>query len=503
LGIVPERDDGDREKRKKREREGVKMKKVLAALMILALVAPAFAVTFSGADLGGGKLQISYNVPAGEVLRGVALKLSNTNGATIADTAAVSNINSFFDVFIDYAFSVPGGFTVTPRVGHPVANPAAAGELTLFPASVFSLSMGVLDETGAQGGVTGAGVLCDVQFTLAGNATITVEADTLRGGAVVGDAVTQPSTINVPLNAVVNYTLAMSAGAGGVLDADNSGVYAQGTVVDIQATPNAGFTFAGWTPITDIANAAAEHTTITMNADATIVANFAAIPEAITQPSVAKTTAAPAIAGRVNGGRVETFVASGAVDNLGHAMEYQFTWGDATVSAWGAATQTKTYTYVAAATYNVTVQARCIAHPTVLSVASAALALTTEEVKSSATAIYAGWAQFGRPKCWAYPRNCRGDANGAKSGYTPSTYIWVNSADLTIFQSAYNKYDSVLAGVPNGICADNNRARSGYTAATYIWVNSADLTIFQSYYNKYESITTVCAQTNYHYWTAP
>jgi hypothetical protein len=170
------------------------MKKILVALLVLALVAPAMAVTLSGSDLGGGKMRISYDVPSGEVLRGVALKLSTTVGtATIAGTADVTAIDSFFDVFIDYAFSVPAGFTVTPRVGHPLANPAAAGQLTAFPASTFSLSMGALDETGNQGGVTGTGVLCEIQYTLTADATIKIEADTLRGGAVVGDDVTQPT----------------------------------------------------------------------------------------------------------------------------------------------------------------------------------------------------------------------------------------------------------------------------------------------------------------------
>jgi hypothetical protein len=479
------------------------MKKILVALLVLALVAPAMAVTLTGTDLGSGKMRISYDVPAGQVLRGVALKLSTTVGtATIAGTGSVTAIDSFFDVFIDYAFSVPAGFTVTPRVGHPLANPAAAGQLTAFPASTFSLSMGALDEDGdaTKGeGVTGSGVLCEIQYMpLTANATIKVEADTLRGGAVVGDAVTQPAAFDTVLVGVVNYTLAMSAGAGGVLDVDNSGVYAAGTVVNIQSTPNAGFTFAGWTPTTDIANAALEDTTITMNANATIVANFAAIPETITQPTVAKTTAAPAIATRVNSGRVETFVASGAVSNLSHALEYQFNWGDGSALVWGAAAQTHTYTYTATAAYNVTVQARCIADTAVVSAVSPVVAVTSESVKSTAT-FYATWAAWNRPGCWAYNRNCRGDTNSLATGLGVNRQ-WVNSADLTLLSAGFNKIEAALALVTNGICADNNRLATGL-GVNRQWVNSADLTVLSGYFNKIESGVPICVQTNYHYWT--
>jgi hypothetical protein len=474
------------------------MKKVLAALLILALVAPAFAVTISGTDLTGGKMRLSYNVPAGEVLRGVALKLSTTAGtATIADTGKVTAINSAFDVFIDYAFSQPTGFTVAPRVGHPLANPAAAGELTGFPASTFSLSMGVLDQAGAQAGVTGSGVLCEIQYAITGaSATVKVEADTLRGGAVVGDAVTQPTTANVTL--VNGFTLTTSVGTpSGTVTVPGVGVYPNLTGVQtITAVPTAGYNFVNWTGNTaNIANVNAASTTINMIADAAIVANFT-LAEAITTPSVAKTTIAPAIASRVNSGRLETFVASGAVDNLGHAMEYQFTWGDGNVSTWGAATQTKTYTYAAAATYNVTVQARCIAHPTVLSAASAVLAETTEEFSSSIDATaYTAWALFNRPICWAYNRNCRGDANGRKVGlYT------VQAHDLNALKAGFSKQDSALQTItydPDGtgtlppipgICADFNKTKVGLYR-----VQANDLTVLKTYYSKQDTAVPVCA----------
>jgi hypothetical protein len=350
----------------------------------------------------------------------VALKLSTTVGtATIAGTADVTAIDSFFDVFIDYAFSVPAGFSVTPRVGHPIADPAAAGQLedgtADFPASTFSLSMGALDETGNQGGVTGTGVLCEIQYTLTADATIKIEADTLRGGAVVGDAVTQPAAIDVVLI----------------------------------GTP----------------------------------------PDSITGPAVVtKITVAPAAADKVNSGRVETFSVSGVTGSS--TIEYQFTFGDGTQSAWSTATTArKTYTYAAVTAYNVTVQARLVSNNAV-SVTSAPLALTSEAVKSTA-AFYLAWTQWNRPACWAFQKQCNGDVNGTVFLTKPVTL-----ADLNIFKLAYDKTDAQLLLVANGICADLNHAVFLSKRVTL-----ADLNTFKLYYDKAAGSVPVCGLTNLHYYT--
>ena len=401
------------------------MKKILAALLVLALAIPAMAaVDVTATDLGGGHLQIKVAPTAGAAVRGVALKLTRTDGdAAISGTDKATATQ--FNVFIDYAFSVPAGFTVTPIVGHPLAKASTPGVLETFPASEFVLCGGYLDESGGKAGLV-VDSFFDVFYTLTTASTITIELDTLRGG-IVGD------------------TLG----------------------------------------------------TVTVASPATLV--VAPVPCNVSKPTIAKTTAAPAVAGLVNGGRVETFVASAASDQS-HGLQYQFTWGDGVVGDWGADTQTYTYTYAAAATYNVTVQARCTVDGA-LSVASDALVEASEAVKSTA-AFYTTWATtFSRPNCWAFKRNCRGDVNGTKTGL--SNIVWVGSADLTIFAAAFNQYEPALklivsGGFP-GICADNNRAKTGLS--NIVWVGSADLTVFASYFNKYEPLVPVCDQTNYWYWT--
>lgn len=357
------------------------MKKILAALLVLALAIPAMAdVAVTGTDLGSGHLQIKVAPTGGASVRGVALKLTRTAGNAYIDATTDATATQF-NTFIDYAFTTGAGYTIGS--GHCLANPTAAGVLAAFPASTFSLCAGYLDQSGGKAGVT-VDSFFDIFFEISVDSTFTVELDPLRGG-IVGD------------------TLG----------------------------------------------------TVTVQSPMLVAGNP---PETISKPTVAKTTAAPAIAGRVNGGRVETFVASGAASNLGHALEYQFTWGDGNVSTWGAATQTYTYTYAAAATYNVTVQARCIAHPAVVSAMSDALAEATEAVKSTAT-FYAAWAQFGRLNCWAFKRNCRGDADGV-----------LNAAGK--------------GGVPPAH-----------------WVGSPDLGILAASWQKAEALTPVCGQTNYWYWT--
>jgi hypothetical protein len=118
-------------------------------------------------------------------------------------------------------------------------------------------------------------------------------------------------------------------------------------------------------------------------------------------------------------------------------------------------------------------------------------------LKSSAPG-YADWVAFGKPDCWCFRRQCRGDATGTKLGY------WVQSADLAILKAAWYKSDAVLATVTNGICADFNHAKLGYR------VQSADLSILKTYWYKSDALCPQCdangdgvleAGDIYNFWT--
>jgi hypothetical protein len=234
-----------------------------------------------------------------------------------------------------------------------------------------------------------------------------------------------------------------------------------------------------------------------------------AVPETIIgTPVVTKTTAAPAIAGRVNAVRSETFSTTAVTGSLGGTIEYQFTFGSEGTSAWSTAT-TASHTFATATTSawtaNVTVQARLQATPTTFA-DSAAIVETGEAVKSTSTTIYAAWADFGRPVCWGYQRNCRGDADGLGGGIGAAK-VWTNAADLNILAAGFSKNVAALKVASFGgvaaICADFNRLGGGIGAAK-VWVNADDLNILALYFSKNVSLNPVCDatwQSNYNYWT--
>ncbi len=95
---------------------------------------------------------------------------------------------------------------------------------------------------------------------------------------------------------------------------------------------------------------------------------------------------------------------------------------------------------------------------------------------------YPDWVEWGRPECWCYSRQCRGDADGMKTGP-----FWVAVPDLWALQAAFNKMDIVLATIPNGICADFDHTKTGPFR-----VAVPDLNIFRQYFNKLESYVPDC-----------
>jgi len=94
------------------------------------------------------------------------------------------------------------------------------------------------------------------------------------------------------------------------------------------------------------------------------------------------------------------------------------------------------------------------------------------ECINSGAAEHADWVAWGKPDCWCYARQCRGDINGKLT-----LGKWVQALDLTAFRAAFGLADVDLAAVPNGICADlNHKATLGKR------VQALDLTIFRTYF---------------------
>lgn len=125
---------------------------------------------------------------------------------------------------------------------------------------------------------------------------------------------------------------------------------------------------------------------------------------------------------------------------------------------------------------------------------------TQECYKSTDPNYYSTWILTGRPNCWCFKKQCRGDGNGAASLNKP-----VTNADLTNFKAGFNKHISLLrttnvvdsAGVP-GVCGDYN-----HTSSLGKPVTNADLIIYKAYFNKANTPGVVpdCNSTHINFWT--
>jgi len=97
---------------------------------------------------------------------------------------------------------------------------------------------------------------------------------------------------------------------------------------------------------------------------------------------------------------------------------------------------------------------------------------------------YADWVEWGKPDCWCYARQCRGDINGKKT-----LVYWVQLLDLQLLTAAYNKPDAQLALIPGGICSDVNHKKT-----LPYRVQLLDLQELAKYYNKVETLVPKCDQ---------
>jgi hypothetical protein len=89
--------------------------------------------------------------------------------------------------------------------------------------------------------------------------------------------ITMNSDCSITAEFVRQYDLTTSSTAGGLVTTPGEGVftYDEGTVVDLVATPSAGYWFVEWTgDVGTIADVHAASTTITMNSDYSIIAEF-------------------------------------------------------------------------------------------------------------------------------------------------------------------------------------------------------------------------------------
>lgn len=101
------------------------------------------------------------------------------------------------------------------------------------------------------------------------------------------------------------------------------------------------------------------------------------------------------------------------------------------------------------------------------------------DLLSSSHPDYAEWVALGKPACWAYPRQCRGDADGRKDGSETTGFYYVGPSDLNVLIAAWQVKEPPLgpgiASIERGICADFARDRGGSETTGFYRVGPTDL----------------------------
>jgi hypothetical protein len=110
----------------------------------------------------------------------------------------------------------------------------------------------------------------------------TGDVDTITDVDDATTTITVNDDYSIAANFAKPYNLTASSTEGGSVTTPGEGKYTYdaGKVIDLVATPDAGYRFVNWTGnVGTIANASAAITTITMNDDYSITANFVAVYE--------------------------------------------------------------------------------------------------------------------------------------------------------------------------------------------------------------------------------
>jgi hypothetical protein len=278
---------------------------------------------------GSGTWELQYTMYQGlNLVQNATANSSNTSGTTglLGLTGVVSGSNVYLfatnytiaDLDQTYLYGIADPLTATTNPGVSFTQLAAAPANSNFKGVAFApaLPAGSTTITSTPSGLsfTSAGTGCvpgtyttpvTLIWTSGSSCTLSVVSPQSAVGTQyvfnqwsdgitsTSDTVTAPSTSAV-YNAsfTTDYLLITAAGTGGTVS--SGGYYAAGTQASITATPNQGYYFVNWVSSPDqVANSTAASTTITMNAEESVTANFAtATAAAITSPTSGSTLTA-------------------------------------------------------------------------------------------------------------------------------------------------------------------------------------------------------------------
>ena len=158
---------------------------------------------------------------------------------------------------------------------------------------------------------------------------------------------------------VATYTLTVFAdpdGAGTITKLPDKPEYSPGDTVQLSASPAERYQFDHWSGDVE---SAINPILVIMDNNKSITAHFSEIQEVVNVP----TTPTGPDSGLI--GQALTFSTNGSACNFGHPVEYQFDWGDSTLSDWGANVRQHTFSY--SDTMEIKARARCKVNPEVIS----------------------------------------------------------------------------------------------------------------------------------------
>ncbi|HDZ69067.1 MAG TPA: hypothetical protein ENH43_01455 [Phycisphaerales bacterium] len=160
------------------------MKKIVLAIAVLVLAAPAWAgVTITATDEGGGVVAISYASDANVSAFGLDITVSDGNIIAISDyfVGESNGVAQGYGIF-------PGGIVIVggsvTDYNTPVADAAAKGALGGLGTSGITIEIGALYEDGNQPALSG--ILCRVTVDTA--CTLSVTGNATRGNVVLESA---------------------------------------------------------------------------------------------------------------------------------------------------------------------------------------------------------------------------------------------------------------------------------------------------------------------------
>ncbi len=232
----------------------------------------------------------SYNVLRSTV-NGTSFTIlkSGVTGTSYADTTVIDQTTYYYVVqAVDAAGTSPNSaqVSVTPWPTNLTATTGNTQVLLTWTASMGAISYNVYRSTIYSGPYTTiASSITKTNYTdtsVVNGTTYYYFVEVLYTGQQIGSSIVS----STPEGPTVTYTLSVTAANGTVARSVNgvtySGPYNKGTVVTLTATPVTGYQFGSWS---GSATGTSNPTTLTMNANESVTANFTLKPSAPPTPT--------------------------------------------------------------------------------------------------------------------------------------------------------------------------------------------------------------------------